>query len=43
MKTPKYTPINTFEQQVKASKQGWVIKSIKNTKSNKISNKEKQK
>ena len=43
MKMPKYTPINTFEQQVKASKQGWVIKSTKNTKSNKISNKEKQK
>lgn len=42
MKMPKYTPTNTFEQQVKASKQGWVIKSTKNTKSNKIS-KEKQK
>jgi hypothetical protein len=43
MKTPKYTPTNTFEQQVKASKQGWVIKSDKKAKSNKISNKEKQK
>lgn len=42
MKIPKYTPANTFEQQVKASKQGWVIKSTKDTKSNKIS-KEKQK
>ena len=42
MKTPKYTPKNTFEQQVKASKQGWVVNTIKN-KSNKISNKENKK
>lgn len=41
MKKPKYTPMNTFEQQVKVSKQGWVVKSSKNK--SKSSDKEKKK